>query len=410
MKRVLSFVVFFAIVGFAMVSKAQLPTVGAEYYIENVSQAIATNGIERRGLLITCVDDSDTLKIKPWNITGSKEKQIWKFDGEGYLVNKGTGKKALLSGATNNGYYLGSAESGTKFAAELLSSLYPNNPNYANLIVLTPDGETANKVSCVAGVSFAVSQQGKPGPEVDEPNANGNGTGSPRAWRFVPVAEYEARNYPKLNDWYYIVFPNDGNKVLSYKDGDTFEVVEKAGTTDDNQLWKVVAATVAAPGKLLTPDKVQIINKATGKYIERSIDPAELKISSTTEPECALNIKTVDPDQFAIGWCLLYTNNTDFRNGYYLNNTESAIDRNAVMPGSTGIVKFEKAAGGSNIKTTKAGEVEVYVKDGYVRVEGTNAPVSIYSITGTQYNSTEQLATGAYIVKVAGNAYKVIVK
>jgi beta-galactosidase/beta-glucuronidase len=63
----------------------------------------------------------------------------------------------------------------------------------------------------------------------------------------------------------------------------------------------------------------------------------------------------------------------------------------------------------TSVKTGEESLIKVYARDGYIRVEGTNAVPTVYNLMGSVVNAANRLPAGVYIVKVEGVVVKVLV-
>ncbi len=387
MKHVTSLLLAFVIVlftGISLTVNAQLPEVGVEYYIENGCMPKQNNGIERTGLLVTDASAADVnITVDNWNIIQNKGKQIWTVTSEGYIVNTLSGRKLVMG--SNSKY--STNDTGAKFTFAALSS--PEG-----FVTITREGQSTNKFSAYNGPSgWNLFDQSKPGFEED-----GTSEGSPRAWKFIPVAEYESR-YPILSTetvekWYFINNCTKTGKVLAVS-GTSLALEDKSPATDPKeQLWKVVAAS--------GDNKVYFINKSTGQYLGRSGSAPALLATAPTVP---LAIKVVRGDEFSLTW-----RDDDGRPSIVANAISNAIVTGEPYYKVEGTTWYFNPATQTSMAELLLDQLQVYARDGYIRLVNSHEPFEVYSVTGNKKNAAQKLSPGVYIVKVAGQTVKVSVK
>ncbi len=235
-------------------------------------------------------------------------------------------------------------------------------------------------------------------------------TGSPRAWRFVPVAEID-NNYPIIADdennttWYYI--KNRGmeeNNYLTINSSGNFSLSGKTGENNSgSQLFKLVESP------LTDETTVYIINEATGNKKYLSFSSENLLTLSDTPKNWSLR-HTYSPSNQAFHFNF---RSTRAPSGSILSSDgiKMIVFNKASDAYNTPVAwSFEKYTGpGSGIYIPKEETVRIYAERGRIYVEGTDAPVRIYSITGAVVNIQNQLPHGIYIVKAGNYKKKVLI-
>jgi hypothetical protein len=69
----------------------------------------------------------------------------------------------------------------------------------------------------------------------------------------------------------------------------------------------------------------------------------------------------------------------------------------------------EEGNGTTAVSVLPQRSIKVYARNGYIRVEGTNATPTVYNVMGNAVNAANRLPVGVYIVKVDGATVKVLV-
>ncbi len=362
---------------------------GVEFYIENGCMPKQNNGIERTGLLVTDADAAGTnITVDIWNIIQNRNKQIWTVTSEGYIVNKASGRKI---GMGSNSKYT-TNDTGAKFTFGTLST--PEG-----YVTITCEGQSDNKFSAYnSGNGWNIFDQSKPAFEGDA-----GYEGSPRAWKFIPVAEYEQRPYPFLSKdgeaerWYLIANCTKAGKVLSTTGTSGLELTEgDAQNTLESQLWKVVAAS--------GDNKVYVINKETGRYISKSGSSAV--VMQAGAPAVPLTIKGVRNNELSLTW-----RDSDGRTSVVAHAATNVIQQGEPYYKTEGTTwRFVPVGDPTNIsQVITAGNISVYINDRYVRLEG-GRPFELYHLNGMLIPSDRQLSPGVYVVKVDHQAIKIYIR
>ncbi len=200
-------------------TKAQMPVVGTEYYIENacspyMDDGATPNNRARVGSLLSVVGENiEARYFDTGNSLVGKNNQIWTVVVSGTkfkIVNKGK-NKAL---GFNSTFSLVDISEGSEFDITLVQTVTPTGDRFVRMRTdgmaagsyIAPSFTGTNAASS-AIIQLAWSDGSNHGKSNDEISDTHDGV--PAAWKFIPVETYEAP-YPKMSItdgpsyWYYI--------------------------------------------------------------------------------------------------------------------------------------------------------------------------------------------------------------
>lgn len=419
------------------------------YYIQNGANpemayvdAVTINdnadaGLDKAGLFITSQggDNSNQVYSYVRHINQNGDLQLWKVveadNGSYDLINKKTGNKLALGTGSSDCYgdngvnckdlfYTNS--DGNQSFSFLQPSAGDKGTSGAVVITYSQGADTYALITTGVDKKWSLYNE-KMVDEYDIPEDDAI-IKSTKAWFFISESEMNTRPYPLLSssaseNWYHIELLGTqtyvtGRAIEARLNSTTSEyyigsLVKKAD--NEYQMWKVVS--VAGDNA-----KVNLVNKMfPNKYFPLPNADAGAVLSDT--PVDFL-LKDVRNGELSI-MIADETKNNSGRSGVAFRaltwqvpgvmaistvNADQTIARRY-----TSTFKFTAAeGGGSGIVNPGKASFIAYSDNGYIKVEGTSAPAQVYSVTGILFDINKQLPAGIYIVKVANESVKVIVR
>ncbi len=414
------------------------------YYVDHAGSNDSENGGGRGFTLLTSRGDQKFMITNPihnnapiaaTSTSTNRDYQLWKvvYDSEEdayMLVNKIGGyaylsTTAIETGGIANYYYTVKDDETKRSVLNFVNAT-------GDYVQIQRKGSAnfwgANNGS--TGARFGISEQAGGG--LTPLNTSGLPNNGFRAWRFIPQEELEAR-IPKFSDdknthWYYIrnlgatgsaSYVTLTNEAATSNVFSLADQITSQGTAQDAQLFKFVnpVSGTYTEGYAYTYTPVYsfaMINKKGNKYVTNA--SFNVALSGSEELWTLRNYpypaNTENPDRFIFKQAGRTSSSKSLTvTGNYICFTDAGLaNASSNVPESTWA--FEDASGspGTSIDIIHNDGIWVYVEDGYIRVAGSDAPIQVYTTTGTVVNPTKRLLTGIYLVKVSGKVFKVLVK
>lgn len=235
-------------------------------------------------------------------------------------------------------------------------------------------------------------------------------TSSPRAWRFVPIADLD-KVYPVVSDdesgdtWYYLkTFGVDGEaSYLTNEDGSSalHPKFDKGDELVGSQLFKLVKGD--------NNYTLTIINKGLEEAAYLNMDGSNAVFIETAKLNWVIR-QNYNPQENEVRFAI-----REGRNGKLLDAATvplQTVGFNKAVDGydCPRAWVFEKQDGSNSIKEINSDQLKVRVENGYITVEGINSPITVCTITGITVDANVQQAPGVYIVKAGKQTAKVLVK
>ncbi len=427
MKKVFSLLIaVFAVLGFSQQAFAQLPQTSTAsnpiwYYIENGHSSDTParqfiNDSDGRWCQLITANGTDSINIVPLEANTKRNNQLWRVevaetvDDVTYynLINKAGGKMIVETPTTiNNSARFNTST--TETPCKISISLVTNSEIYCIMQTLegkasTLDAKGIYLVGLNNGFGWALSEA-TPYGGLPTADATTKLTANPRTWRFIPEADIN-KAYPVIatdnsdNNWYFIRNTGAANKYLTNAEGDG-ALIDKLPASDENlQLFKFV--------QYLKADTVYIISKAGNTYLGYDNTNKKMIFTSTPYKWCLRH--NYNPVENKIQFSLRTSRQGNFLNGDVEAGSLTVLEKGKNAYNTSLAWAIEPKGSDTGIKTIDSETLKVYAVNGYIMVEGTDAPISVYTITGASVNAKARMLPGIYIVKAGNKATKVMVK